>query len=91
MDSSGSAKHSWFESQMVTRLKSSRNREDNSMYSGIVRTALTNGLPLEFDYREPREVRTNARSQEWTVNSEEYFARIQALIANDFKRLLNQI
>jgi len=61
------------------------------MYSGIVRTALTKGLPLELDYREPREVRSDARSQEWAVNSEEYFGRIQALIANDFKRLLNQI
>jgi hypothetical protein len=46
---------------------------------------------LELDYREPREVRSNARSREWAVNSEEYFARIQALIGNDFKRLLNQI
>ena len=56
------------------RLKSSKNREDNLMYSGIVRTALTNGLPLELDYRKPREVRPNARSQAWAVNSEEYFA-----------------
>ena len=49
------------------------------MYSGIVRTALTNTLPLELDYREPRDVKPDARAQEWAVNSEEYFARIQAV------------
>jgi hypothetical protein len=76
---------------MIRQLKSSKNREDNPMYSGIVRTVLTNGLPLELDCREPREVRPDARAQEWAVNSEEYFARIQAVFANDFKRLLNQI
>ncbi len=61
------------------------------MYSGMVRTALTNTLPLELDYREPRDVKPDARAQEWAVNSEEYFARIQAVIASDFKRLLNEI
>jgi hypothetical protein len=61
------------------------------MYSGIIRTALTNELPLELDYREPNKRGSDARSQEWAVNSEEYFARIQAVIASDFKRLLNQI
>jgi len=61
------------------------------MYFGVVRTALTNTLPLELDYLEPREVRPDARSQEWAVNSEEYVVRIQPAIANDFKRLLNQI
>ncbi len=61
------------------------------MYSGTIRTALNNGLPLELDYREPRDVSADARPQEWAVNSEEYFVRIQAAIANDFKRLLNQI
>ena len=61
------------------------------MIPGILRTALTNTLPLEHDYREPREVRPDARAQEWAVNSEEYFARIQVLIAKNFKRLLKQI
>jgi hypothetical protein len=61
------------------------------MYSGTIRTALNNELPLELDYREPRDVSADARSQEWAVNSEEYFVRIQPVIANDFKRLLNQI
>ena len=61
------------------------------MYSGIVRTALTNTLPLELDYREPRKVKPGTRAQEWDVNSEEYFARIQVVIANDFKRLLDEI
>jgi hypothetical protein len=70
---------------MVTRLKSSKNREDNSMDSGMFRTALTNGLHLELDYLEPREVSSDARSRQWALNSEECFARIQALIADDFK------
>lgn len=61
------------------------------MYSGIVRTALTNTLPLELDYREPRAERPDARAEEWAINSEEYFARIQAVIALDFKRLLHEI
>jgi len=61
------------------------------MYSGIVRTALSNDLPLELEYREPRQVRPDARAQEWAVNSEEYFARIQVVIASDFKRLLDEI
>ena len=61
------------------------------MYSGTIRTALNNELSLELDYREPREVSADARSQEWAVNSEEYFVRIQPVLANDFKRLLNQI
>lgn len=61
------------------------------MYSGIVRTALTNTLPLEHDYREPREVRPDAKAQEGAVNCEEYFARLQALIVGNFKRLLHQI
>ena len=56
------------------------------MNSGIVRTALTNELPLELENREPCNVRADARSREWVVNSEEYFQRIQVLIANDFKR-----
>jgi hypothetical protein len=58
------------------------------MDSGIIRTALTNTLPLEHDCREPREVGPDARTQEWAANREEYFARIQGLIANDFKGLL---
>jgi len=58
------------------------------MDSGIVRTALTNTLPLEHDCREPREVGPEARAQEWDANREEYFARIQALIADEFERLL---
>jgi hypothetical protein len=53
------------------------------MYSGTIRTALNDGLPLELDYREPRDVSADARPQEWAVNSEEYFVRIQAAIAND--------
>ncbi len=80
---------------MGTRLKSSKNKsknkEDNPIYTGIIRTALTDDLPLELDYREPSDMKMNRRSQEWAVNSEEYFARIQALIASDFERLLNQI
>jgi hypothetical protein len=39
----------------------------------------------------PREVGPDARTQEWAANREEYFARIQGLIANDFKGLLYQI
>ena len=58
------------------------------MDSGIIRTALTNTLPLEHDYREPLEIGPNARAQEWVANREEYFARIQALMADDFKGLL---
>jgi hypothetical protein len=61
------------------------------MNSGIVRTALTNELPLELEYREPSCVRADTRSRQWAVNSEEYFQRIQVLIANDFKRLMNEI
>jgi hypothetical protein len=53
------------------------------MYSGTNRTALNNRLPLKLDYREPREVSADARPQEWAVNSEEYFVRIQAAIAHD--------
>ena len=60
------------------------------MKSGIVRTALTNELPLELEYREPFGARTEARSREWAVNSEDYFERIKVL-ANDFKRLMSQI
>ena len=91
MDSSGSAKLSWPATQMATRLKLSKTREDNPVYSGIIRTALTKAISLELDYREPRKGMSDTRSQEWAINSEEYFARIQLLIANDFKRLLNQI
>ena len=40
------------------------------MDSGIVRTALTNTLPLELDCREPREVGPDARAQEWDANRE---------------------
>jgi hypothetical protein len=80
-----------FATPMVTWLKSSKNREDNPMKSGIVRTALTNELPLELEYREPFGARTEARSREWAVNSEDYFERIKVLIANDFKRLMSQI
>jgi hypothetical protein len=61
------------------------------MKSGIVRTALTNELPLELEYREPFGAGAGARSREWAINSEDYFERIQALIANDFKRLMSQI
>jgi hypothetical protein len=61
------------------------------MNSGIVRTALTNELPLELEYREPSCVRADARSRQWAVNSEEYFQQIQVLIANDFKRLMSEI
>ena len=60
------------------------------MNSGIVRTALTNELP-RTEYREPSCVRADARSRQWAVNSEEYFQRIQVLIANDFKRLMSEI
>ena len=61
------------------------------MNSGMVRTALTNELHLELENREPCNVRADARSREWVVNSEEYFQRIQVLIANDFKWLMSEI
>ena len=61
------------------------------MHTGIIRTAIDNDLGLEFDYREPSNGGACVRPREWAVNSEEYFAQIQALIARDFDRLLNQI
>jgi hypothetical protein len=54
------------------------------MYTGIIRTAITNDLPLELNYREPSNVKAD-------VNSEEYFEQISTLIASDFRRLLQQI
>jgi hypothetical protein len=44
------------------------------MYSGIVRTASTNGLPLELSITVIRaSPKPDARWQEWAVNREEYF------------------
>jgi len=44
------------------------------MYSGIVRTALTNGLPLELSITVIRaRLKPDARWQEWAANREEYF------------------
>jgi hypothetical protein len=48
---------------MATRLKSSKNREDNSMCSGIVPTDLADELLLELDYREPPEVMSDMWAQ----------------------------
>ena len=43
------------------------------MYSGIVRTALANGLPLELSIAVIRaRPKLDARWQEWAVNREEY-------------------
>jgi hypothetical protein len=61
------------------------------MQTGIIRTAIDNDLRLELDYRQPSNGGACVRPREWTVNSEEYFEQIQALIARDFERLLNQI
>jgi hypothetical protein len=61
------------------------------MRVGIIRTAVNNDLRLELDYREPSNGRADLRPRGWAVNSEEYFEQIQALIARDFERLLNQI
>jgi hypothetical protein len=44
------------------------------MKSGIVRTALTNELPLELEYRDPSCVRADARSREWAVNAKNTFS-----------------
>jgi hypothetical protein len=53
------------------------------MYSGTIRTALNNGLPSNSIPVSRANVSADARPQEWAVNSEEYFVRIQAAIAND--------
>ena len=48
----GFSKAFWSATPMATRLKSSRNREDNPM-PGIIRTAVNSDVSLELDYREP--------------------------------------
>jgi hypothetical protein len=58
---------------------------------GIIRTAVKSDLSLELDYREPSNGRADVRPRGWAVNSEEYFEKIQALIARDFERLLHQM
>jgi hypothetical protein len=58
------------------------------MDSGICSNRLNQYTTFEHDCREPREVGPDARAQEWHANREEYFARIQAFIADGFERLL---
>jgi len=42
------------------------------MYSGIIQTAITKGLPLELDYRQPADAKTGIIFQESAPGSTEY-------------------